>query len=251
MIIPEKTWEKYIDSLRKVNDTASNKVLKYLETHKVEDDMKAFIDYCYAISTKYGEGAAALACDMYDAAALASKAKVKAALPAETATYGEVAKSVYGTMNASGNPDMVANAVARLVKRTGVDTTMKNAIRDRAEWAWIPHGDTCAFCIMLASQGWQPASKAALKGGHAEHIHANCDCTYAIRFDTKSKVTGYNPSEYLAEYKGADGNTPEEKLNSMRRVNYAKNREKILEQKASAYEKRKELNDSKAEEQKV
>ena len=53
---------------------------------------------------------------------------------------------------------------------------LKNAVRDGAEWAWVPHGDTCPFCITLASNGWQKASRKVLKGGHAEHIHANCDC---------------------------------------------------------------------------
>jgi hypothetical protein len=104
---------------------------------------------------------------------------------------------------------------------------------------------------MLASQGWQKASKNAMKGGHAEHIHANCDCTYAIRFNSKTNVAGYTLNAYLEEYKGAEGNTTEEKLNYIRRQNYANNREKILEQKKTAYQKRKELNSSKAEEQEV
>ena len=53
---------------------------------------------------------------------------------------------------------------------------------------------------MLASNGWQKASKKALKGGHAEHIHANCDCTYAIRFDGKSNVAGYDPDALYEKY---------------------------------------------------
>lgn len=253
MTIPENTWDNYINGLRRVNDAASGKVIRYLETHAVEtkEQMNAFIDYCYAISSTYGEGAAALACEMYDAVAIASKAGVPAAIPAEVATYGDVAKSVYGTMAQSSNANLIGNAIGRLVKRTGVDTTMNNAIRDGAEWAWIPKGDTCPFCIMLASQGWQKASKNAMKGGHAEHIHANCDCTYAIRFNNKTNVAGYTPDAYLEEYKDAEGSTTEEKLNYIRRQNYANNREKILEQKKTAYQKRKELNSSKAEEQEV
>ncbi|MBR4692904.1 MAG: hypothetical protein IKP17_09110 [Oscillospiraceae bacterium] len=38
----------------------------------------------------------------------------------------------------------------------------------------MPSGDTCAFCITLASRGWQKAGREAIKGGHAEHIHNNC-----------------------------------------------------------------------------
>ena len=94
--------------------------------------------------------------------------------------------------------------VSRLVKQAGADTTLKNAIRDGAEWAWVPHGDTCPFCITLASNGWQPASKKALKGDHAQHIHAHCDCEYAIRFDSSTTVAGYDPDKgyYLLLYHG-------------------------------------------------
>ena len=122
----------------------------------------------------------------------------------------------------------------------GVDTTMKNALRDGAYWAWIPHGDTCAFCLMLASNGWQRASKKAIKGGHAEHIHANCDCTYAISFNGKGTVEGYDPDKYKAMYDNAEGNTWQEKLNSMRRQQYAENAPTLRAQKNAAYAARRE-----------
>ena len=86
---------------------------------------------------------------------------------AETATYNETAKAINGAAKTNSGKE-VSGVVDRLVKRAGVDTTMKNAIRDGAEWAWIPSGDTCAFCLTLASRGWQPASADALKGGHAD-----------------------------------------------------------------------------------
>ena len=131
-------------------------------------------------------------------------------------------------------------AVGRLVKRAGADTTLKNAIRDGAEFAWVPSGDTCAFCITLASRGWRRASEKALKGGHAEHIHSNCDCTYAVRFDGKSGVKGYDPEKYLATYEGAEGDTPKEKINALRRENYAAHKEEINARKRAAYAERKE-----------
>ena len=94
---------------------------------------------------------------------------------------------------------------------------LKNAERDGAQFAWVPMGDTCAFCLTLASRGWQYMSKNAMKHGHAEHIHANCDCTYAIRFDESSTVAGYDSDRYLEMYENAEGSTPAEKINSMRR----------------------------------
>lgn len=250
MRISEKAWLEYIRKLRTVSDEAADQFSLYLYNHDVSTKAgrKAAIDYAYALATKYGEGAAAWACEMYDAVATASKTPVPAAEPAETPTYGEVAKTVNGTLKDNGSPETASQAIGRLVKRTGADTTLKNAIRDGAEFAWIPHGDTCAFCIMLASRGWQKASKSALKGGHAEHIHANCDCTYAIRFDGDTSVAGYEPGRYLDMYDSAEGRTWQDKLNAMRRSFYAENAERINAQKRSAYEKRAERESSAAEE---
>ena len=155
-----------------------------------------------------------------------------AAEPAATASYGEVARMVSATKDQ--NPANLPNGVSRLVKRAGADTTLKNVIRDGAEWAWVPHGDTCPFCITLASNGWQKASKKLLKGGHAEHIHANCDCEFAVRFRSDTTVAGYDPDKYYRQYREAGGD-----INKMRRIDYAANRERINAQKRAAYAARK------------
>lgn len=242
MIISDATWTtQYVGRLRKINNEAANKMRKYLEKHIVVSlqDWNALIDYAYGVSTAYGEAAGALAAEFYDSVAKASGVIVPAAIPAETATYAEVAKAIRGT-GKSGNHDLMANSVGRLVKMAGVDTTMQNAIRDGAEWAWIPRGDTCAFCLTLASRGWQRASRKAIKNGHAEHIHANCDCTYAVRFDRDSNVEGYEPETYLDMYSEAAGLKPEDKINSLRREQYAQRREEINAQKRAAYAARKE-----------
>lgn len=250
MKISRRVWLAYIDGLRKINETAAREAAAFLQTHQpfTDANTQAILDYCFGLSTKYGEAASELAAQMYDAIALAEGVVVPSAIPAETATYADVAQTVIGTMNRSTDIEVISSAVGRLVKLAGVDTTMQNALRDGAEWAWIPHGETCAYCIMLASRGWTRASKQAIKNGHAEHIHANCDCTYAVRFDSSTEVEGYNDgAEYREMYDDADGRGLQ-KVNSMRREFYAQNRERINEQKRSAYAKRKERESSAAEE---
>lgn len=253
MTISRKTWADYIDRLRRVNDAAAAKMEQYLRTHAIETyaQRQALIDYAYAVATRYGEGAAELACEMYDALGLAAEMLLPAAEPAATASIAEVAKTVNGTLKFSNDIEVIAASVGRLVKMAGVDTTMENAIRDKAEWAWIPHGDTCAYCISLASRGWQEASREAMNGGHAEHIHANCDCTYAVRFREDTRFSSYRPEEYREIYDDAEGSSSRKKINAMRREFYAENRERINEQKRSAYAKRQELESSKAEEMNV
>lgn len=246
MITSKKNWNKYISALRKVNDKATESILYYLQEFGIpstQAEMDALIEAAYVISTKYGQAAAALAAQWYDATAVLQGVTVPPALPSDPATISEVAKAVVGTSKI-GNEEIIAASVGRLVKMAGVDTTMQNALRDGAEWAWIPVGETCAFCMMLASRGWQYASKKAIKNGHAEHIHANCDCTYTIRFDHFSNVEGYNSDEYLAKYQDADGNTWQEKLRNMRKATYKEyyeeHKDEINEQKRINYAERKE-----------
>ena len=256
MIIRDKTWNRYIAVLRELNNKAAEDMIRFMSDSGWANiggdyvlttaERKALNDYAFALATKYGEGATAAVCEMYDAIAALQKAAVPPATPAKTATYAETAKAVNGTLKQSR--DEVPSAVGRLVKMAGVDTLMQNALRDGAEWAWIPRGDTCSFCIMLASRGWQKASKDAIKNGHAEHIHANCDCTYAVRFSDDLSVEGYHPGQYLDEYENAEGRTWQDKLNSMRRDYYQANSDRINAQKRSAYEKRKERESSAAEE---
>lgn len=276
MKITNKSWQKYIKNLRKVENSAAERMKKIMLklseqvangeiTQNQADSL--IVNAAYTIAATYGEAGAAITCEMYDAIAILEKKVIPAAVPAALPTYQETANAVYGTMIANNSVDVTASAVSRLVKLVSVDTLMNNAIRDGAEWAWIPSGDTCAFCIMLASNGWQYASKKALKNGHARHVHANCDCTYAVRFSDDVEVEGYNNGEQyynmyknapLDEWNTADGEPPagheepkkigERRLNAMRREFYAENKDKILLQKRTAYAKRKELDSSKAEE---
>lgn len=254
--ITTRAWNNYIGILRRVSERASKEMLaKVTELSNLynagaitlEEYENAAIDYAYALATKYGEAAGAAACEMYDAIAKLQGANVPPAVPAQTATMAETAKAVKGTMK-TGNVNIVADATGRLVKLVGVDTIQQNALRDGAEWAWIPRGDTCAFCLTLASRGWQKASKNAIRNGHAEHVHANCDCTYAVRFSDSLDVEGYDPGKYLDMYENADGSTPQARINALRRKFYAENKEIINEQKRSAYAKRIERNSSAAEE---
>lgn len=91
-------------------------------------------------------------------------------------------------------------------------------------------------CIKRLAKG----REKTLSGGHAEHIHANCDCTYAVRFGGRGGVRGYDPQTYFDMYNDADGIKSKDKINAMRRMQYAHNRDAINAQKREAYALRKE-----------
>lgn len=228
--IVQAAWDDYISRLSQLNQKAGQLMREYMDGHP-EADTDALIRYAYALVTKYGEGSAELACQMYDALAEAQGVTLPAAEPAPTATYGEVTGMVKATQD---SPPSLQQGVSRMVKQAGADTTTRNAIRDGAEWAWVPHGDACPFCRILASNGWQRASKNLLKKGHAQHIHANCDCEFAVRFSRGFDVAGYDPEAYLRQYRDAGSD-----INNWRRIDYAANRERINAQKRAAYAVRK------------
>ena len=252
MIIPRNKWNKYISRLSRINQAAADDILAYVDKHGGLDaiDRTQLIDYGYYVSTKYGEASAALSADMYDAVAELSRAGVPAALPAETATYSDVAKTVNGIIKNTNSEDVLAQGISRLVKRAGTDTMLSNAYRDRprgkgskkrhsgAQAAWVPSGDTCPYCLMLASKGWQYQTEWA-EDSHAEHIHANCNCSYMVRFSEDMDIEGYDPEEYREEYLEA-GDNRKDRLNAMRREQYDENKDKINEQKREAYAERKE-----------
>lgn len=216
MTISKSDWDKYVKRMSSLSKTAGEKLQQYAWTYGI-DDVDALIQYAQALVTKYGEGSAELACAMYDEIAELSGEILPSAIPAVTATYQETAKAVQGSLLQSPEGKLLNSVAQRLVKQAGADTITQNAIRDRAEWAWVPVGDTCPFCLTLASRGWQRASESQLKGGHATHIHANCNCQFTVRFNEKDGVAGYEPEKYRKIYESAEGNSSKAKINFMRR----------------------------------
>lgn len=76
-----------------------------------------------------------------------------------------------------------------------------NARQDprKPKWARIPTGaETCPWCLMLASRGFDFNSEAA-----ASHNHAGCDCRVVPSWDKSPEAQGYNPVEYHDKWQRA------------------------------------------------
>lgn len=256
MQISRNVWNRYIKLLRGINDTAALTLEKWvfdnfgeglIDVATRDQDGYNIIDYAYMVTSEYGNASAAVSAEMVEAMAELAGVAIPPAELAPNPTYDEVAKTVQGVLKTSQNREEITSAVSRLVKQTGARTTRRNARRDNAQYAWVPSGDTCAWCIMLAGKGWQYARSESYK----DHIHSNCDCAYAIRYNSRMSVEGYDPEAYANQYRNADGETRDEKLNAMRRKYYDQHSDEILKQKATAEEKREELNSSQAEETNV
>ena len=116
MQISAKTWNEYITRLSRLNQKAGQLMRDYIDAHGTADT-DGLVAYAYGLVTKYSEGSAELACQMYEALAEAQGVYVPAAEPAETASYSEVARMVSATKDQ--NPANLPNGVSRLVKRAG------------------------------------------------------------------------------------------------------------------------------------
>lgn len=173
----------------------------------------------YELATKYGEGAAAAACDMYDAIAEAQGVNVPPAEPAKTPTMQEV-KDVVG-YHLEKTPNDVPAATGKLVKKTATRTMRKNAARDDAKMALVPSGDGCVFCKMLGSRGWEDARSSK---SFEAHLHAHCRCEYVVRFGNNLHVAGYDPEALLKEFNDTGESKWKDKVKAVRRQDEAKNK---------------------------
>lgn len=235
MEVSIKSWSKYAAALDKCDRKAAAMISAWREKHP-DRPINDLIDYAEKVVARYSEAAVTLAEAYIERIQVASHTAVRT-VAADTLETADIAKAINGTLKFSDRPDILGQACGRLVKKAAADTILRTAEHTRAEFAWIPQGDSCAFCTMLASKGWQRVSKGS--NVRAEHIHQNCQCTYSIRYSKSTVYKGYDPEAYRRQYYEADGDgeggTPKARLNYMRRKYYAENADAINSAKREAY----------------
>lgn len=198
------------------------------------------------IAEKYAMLGAELGAQWYDLCSELAGLDVDPALVDETDTDALEAKAqaafeksqqptVQGVFN-----DYLQNVINESIRATGDANLWRDYERGLAggRWCRVPVGETCAWCLMLASQGaWYLTEKSAL-GGEAGHYHNGCNCIAVYHADASS-IEGYTElSKYKNMYYDADNmrlannqgreNYPQELTD---RVNAAKARHKLLEEK--------------------
>ena len=61
----------------------------------------------------------------------------------------------------------------------------------KAGYARVPVGETCAWCLMLASLGYFYRSEETALGVEPDHYHAHCDCI-AVPYSGPKSIEGYD-----------------------------------------------------------
>lgn len=135
--------------------------------------------------------------------------------PAEvTPTDAEwIASRVDGAMKAAPNSPVYAlvnrfmqDIVNEAIRETGNANLWRDYERGLCpgRWARVPVGDTCSWCMMLASNGaWYLTEETAL-GTSPGHYHSNCDCK-AVYHSDANDIRGYTQlEEYKKKYYHAE-----------------------------------------------
>lgn len=223
MVLTRQALSEYDARIQRLGDAAYNTVyrrvtqfMKRFPSASVDRVRDFTIDsVTYAVSV-YGDAASTCAADLYDEMAEASGAKLAPAVLDTSDVSGFIEKEVRyqaGKLIADERGEFTAAVAAKAadqVSRRANETMRRNAKRDGLRYARVPMGgETCTFCIMLASQGF--VYKSSKTAGEGNHFHANCRCKVVPQFDKngrETKVEGYDPDELLqrwAKFSEIDG----------------------------------------------
>jgi len=182
----------------------------------------ALREFFFALTAQYGAAAATLAGEYYDG--LRANAGVRhgfqaviADTPSRDVTDTAVGWALKSRVTTRSGVDNIVTvrlgaSTQRLVLGVGRDTIADSVGADPAKpkWGRMPVGETCAFCVMLASRGAVYSSKSMA----ARKFHDHCNCVPVIRwpgdpepFDTKPYEDAYKDARKTLERNGVEPTT--------------------------------------------
>lgn len=160
------------------------------------------IQIASAIGEKYGLLASELGAQWYD---LCTQLAGVNAEPAELSTMDS--ESIAASANAAATRaesgiiaeafgSYLQNVINESIRMTGDANLWRDYERGLAggRWCRVPVGETCAWCLMLASQGAWYVSRESALGETADHYHRDCNCIAVYHADADS-IKGYTELE--------------------------------------------------------
>ncbi len=207
LILPRKALSAYDKRLAalegKAYEYASGRIGAFIEKFpgaKPEQLREFAIEVVDDAVGAFGDGASSLAADMYEGMAELSGVKVKPAVIDTSDVHSHIESEVRYQLGKflSGDPQGFIHAcgskASDQVARRANQTMRLNAKRDGLRYARVPMGgETCSFCAMLASRGFD--YRSAKTAGEGNHYHKNCRCKVIPGFGGM-EVEGYDPDEW-------------------------------------------------------
>lgn len=164
----------------------------------------------------YGDTSAGLAAQYYDEIREGSRATGAYRALTAGVVSGQVSASVSWALTAD-SMNRLSGVVDRLVKQAGRDTFFGNVANDSdrsARWIRVPQGETCAFCLMLASRGYDGGYSSGKAAGYVsgarsrsrgsrdigEKFHDHCDCKAVQVYSVDDYPDNYDYERYNEIY---------------------------------------------------
>lgn len=159
------------------------------------------------LTAQYGQAAAAVAADWYEANGVG---RASVAKPVKTSEVTERVRYRAGhlwTPTAAVTLTSLMMDADEFIKRPARATIRESAFRNRQRWVRVPQGaKTCAFCLMLASRSaeWMYLTRqsAGDQGkGVGDRYHGKCDC--AVVMASEPADVPWDPDPFFAIYRTA------------------------------------------------
>lgn len=191
----------YNDKLSAVRSEAGNyfkKLARAEDLMKLGEEARKKAIYHAAVKAvnSFSDAAGSAACDFFDD-------HVTGAIPSSIAPqpwfikrrlYENIEK--YAKTHKLGDDEfmrLLAEEVGGEVVQHANRTTIHNAVKNNLRYARVPFGNSCAFCLMLASRGFVYKTETTA-GEDKGHYHARCRCKIvAGKKDTK--IGDHNPEK--------------------------------------------------------
>lgn len=209
-------------ALKKIYENA---ITEFMDTITPEMTVYEVREVAVAIAAKYRRLGSELGALWYDVCAELAGLRLEPAelLPTDLVGLQKAAEKVTTVEECR---EYFLRMVYDAMRQTGKYNLVRDFERGLApgKWARVPTGDeTCAWCIMLASNGaWYLSEKTAL-GDEPDHYHAHCDCIavyYANAEDIEGydKLYDYKAMYYMADQKRIEGDYSQEVADRIERA---------------------------------
>lgn len=191
----------YNDKLSAIRSEAGNYFKKLACAQDLlklgEEEQKSAI-YHAAVDAvnSFTDAAGSAACDFFDAHVTGAQPSSIAPQPwfIKRRLYENIEK--YAKTHKLGDDEfmrLLAEEVGGEVVQHANRTTIHNAVKNNLHYARVPFGNSCAFCLMLASRGFVYKTETTA-GEDKGHYHAHCRCKIvAGKKDTK--IGDHNPEK--------------------------------------------------------
>lgn len=195
--------KSFSDVSKKLQNAAKAELLEYLNDDMSEDEVA---EIAQMLAAKYRMLGAELGAQWYDYCAKIAGVDVERAYveQPDSESLGRRSRALAAavpTVNVQQVlSEWLANEVVASIRETGDANLWRDYRRGTkgGRWARVPVGETCAWCLILASNGAYYVSEETALGSTPDHYHKNCNCIAVYYADAES-LGGY--ASTFARYK--------------------------------------------------